>query len=374
MSAIQNSFRIRKSFINGMAWISAFLGVMSLLAVAAFHFPEYLTTPMLRQHYGEHQVRSLLFAGLTLTGILAPIALFFSQRKPQALLGLVCFLLAWLAGGADVSYGDRVRDSAFYISLDWVLLDLVLIATLFINLELFFRLKKGQGILRRGWQVDLMHYVVNHIFNGAIVFALFIPAQWLSRLLSLQGLQATMNGLPLAAQVLLIMLITDLAQYWVHRAFHRIPLLWRFHRVHHSIEKMDWLAGSRLHIVDVLLTRSLSLVPMVVMGFSNEAINIYLPILALQAVFIHCNLEFEFRRLQKIVTTPKFHHWHHTSDPRYLDRNFSISLPFLDLLFGTYYSPDGEWPRSYGLAGRKLEEKYWAHLLAPFKIRQDDPS
>ena len=349
-----------------MAWISAFLGVMSLLAVAAFHFPEYLTTPALRQHYDEHQVRGLLFAGLVLASLLAPIALFFSQRKLHALLGLVCVLLAWLAGGADVSYGEQVRDSSFYISLDWVLLDLVLIATLFINLELFFRLKKDQGILRRGWQVDLTHYVANHIFNGAIVFVLFLPAQWLNAFLPLEGLQETVSALPLAVQVAMIMLVTDVAQYWVHRAFHRIPFLWRFHRIHHSVEKMDWLAGSRLHIVDVLLTRSLSLFPMVLMGFSNTAINIYLPILALQAVFIHCNLEFEFRWLQKIVTTPKFHHWHHTNDPNHLDRNFSISLPVLDLLFGTYHSPPGEWPRGYGLAGRPLEERYLAHLLAPF--------
>ena len=125
-----------------------------------------------------------------LASILAPIALIFSERKKHALLGLVCVVLAWLAGGADVSYGDKVRDSAFYISLDWVLLDLVLIATLFINLELFFRLKPEQGILRRGWQVDLAHYVANHIFNGAIVFLLFLPAQWLESVLPLQGIQA----------------------------------------------------------------------------------------------------------------------------------------------------------------------------------------
>lgn len=350
-----------------MAWIAAFLGVMSLLAVAAFHFPEYLTTPVLRSNYEPQQVRTLLYAGLILASMLSPLALFFSERKPHALLGLTCTILAWLAGGADVSYGDRVRDAAFYISLDWVLLDLLLIATLFINLELFFRHRKGQGILRRGWQVDLTHYVANHIFNGAIVYALFLPARWLDGRLPLESIQAGLSALPVLAQVLLIVVVTDFAQYWVHRAFHGVPFLWRFHRVHHSAEKMDWLAGSRLHIVDVLLTRSLSLVPMVLLGFSGEAINIYLPILALQSVFIHCNLEFELRWLQKIVATPKFHHWHHTSDEGCLDKNFSVSLPVLDLLFGTYHSPDGEWPERYGLAGDRLEEHYLAHLLTPFR-------
>jgi lathosterol oxidase len=360
---------IRQSFLDGMAWIALFLGVMGLLAVIAFHFPEYLTTPALREVYQEAQVRTLLYAGLVLASILAPLALVFSQRKLHAAVGLVCVVLAWLAGGADVSYGYEVRDARFYISLDWVLLDLVLIATLFINLELFFRLKKDQGILRAGWQVDLTHYVVNHIFNGMLVYLLFFPAQWLEARLPMAGFQSVVAGLPLLVQVFLIMLVTDLAQYWVHRAFHQVPFLWRFHRIHHSVERMDWLAGSRLHLVDVIVTRSLSLIPMVLLGFSNEAINIYLPILALQSVFIHCNLEWEFAGLQKLITTPKYHHWHHTSDTGRLDRNFAISLPVLDIVFGTYYSPKGEWPKGYGLANDALEERYLVHLLAPFRRR-----
>ena len=169
---------------------------------------------------------------------------------------------------------------------------------------------------------------------------------------------------------MLIYFLTDQTPDGVPRAFHRVPSVWRFHQVHHSVEKMEWLAGSRLHCVAVLLTRSISLFPMVFLGFSAEAINIYLPILAMQSVFIHCNLEFEFPRLQKLITTPKYHHWHHTSDTRHLDRNFAISLPLLDIVFGTYYSPPGKWPKEYGLAGKHLEESYFYHLLLPFRKQQ----
>ena len=358
---------VRQSFLDGMAWIALFLGVMGLLAVIAFHFPEHLTTPALREIYSEQQVRTLLYAGLVLGSLLAPIALLFSRRKLHATVALACLVLAWLAGGANVPLDGPVRDARFYISLDWVLIDLVLIATLFINLELFFRLKKNQGVLRQGWQVDLAHYVVNHIFNGALVFLLFFPARWLEARLPIEEFQSMVANLPLLVQVLLIMLVTDLAQYWVHRAFHQVPFLWRFHRIHHSVEAMDWLAGSRLHIVDVVVTRSLSLVPMVLMGFSIEAINIYLPILALQSVFIHCNVQWEFAGLQKIITTPKYHHWHHTRDPDALDRNFAISLPVIDMVFGTWHSPKGKWPKGYGLSNDTLEERYLTHLLAPFR-------
>jgi sterol desaturase/sphingolipid hydroxylase (fatty acid hydroxylase superfamily) len=356
-----------------MAWTAAFLGAMCLLGVLAFHFPEYLTTPQLRQLYEVSQLRALLYAAMVLTLLLAIPALLFSRQRSHALFALGCLLLAWLAGGPNVPLAENFQQPRFYLSLDWVLLDLLLMATLFINIELFFRLKPKQGILRHGWRVDLAHYVANHLFNGLIVVLLFVPAQTVERWLGLDALQAVVAGLPLWVQVLLIMLVTDLAQYWVHRAFHHFPLLWRFHRIHHSVQAMDWLAGSRLHIVDVLVTRSLSLVPMVLLGFSNAAINIYLPILALQSVFIHSNLKFEMARLQKIIATPKYHHWHHTCDTGCTDRNFSVSLPVFDLLFGTWYSPKGQWPHEYGVKGPQIEESYWAHLLAPFRKTEKPP-
>lgn len=362
--------KIRPSFLNGMVYIATFLAVMGLLAVFSFHFPQYLTTPQLREVYSEEQVRTLLFSGLILGSLLAIAGVLFSSMKRLSLLALVILVIAWFAGGADVPLNGPVRSPGFYISLDWLLLDLLLIAMLFINIELFFRLKKEQVILRREWQVDLAHYVANHLFNGLLVVALFVPAQSLERLLELQSIQTFFSSLNLPLQVLLIMFLTDLTQYWVHRAFHQVPLLWRFHRIHHSVEVMDWLAGSRLHIFDVLVTRSISLVPMVLLGFSPEAINIYLPILALQSVFIHCNLQFEFAAFQKIIATPKFHHWHHTSDAGCIDRNFAISLPVLDLVFGTYYSPPGVWPKQYGCTGPKIHPNYFAHLFAPFRKTQ----
>ena len=358
---------VRPTFLSGMAWTAAFLGAMSLLGVFAFHFPEYLTTPRLRQLYEVSQLRALLYAGMVLALLLAIPALLFSSQKGHAGFALACLLLGWLAGGPNVPLAASFQQPRFYLSLDWVLLDLLLMATLFINIELFLRLKPAQGILRHGWRVDLAHYVANHLFNGLVVVMLFIPAQAVERVLGLDALQAAVSSLPIWIQVLLVILVTDLAQYWVHRAFHHFPLLWRFHRIHHSVQAMDWLAGSRLHIVDVLVTRSLSLVPMVLLGFSNTAINIYLPILALQSVFIHSNLRFEMTWLQKVITTPKYHHWHHTCDAGCTDKNFSISLPLLDILFGTYYSPSGQWPREYGVKGSQVAESYWAHLLAPFR-------
>jgi sterol desaturase/sphingolipid hydroxylase (fatty acid hydroxylase superfamily) len=357
---------VRRSFLDGMAWLAAFLGLASLLGVAAFYYPEYLTTPRLRAVYAEHHVRGLLYAGLVLATLLSLIALFFSRLKRHALLGLACVLLAWLAGGADVSYGDQVRDARFYISLDWVLLDLLLIATLFINVELFFRLRPEQGILRRGWRTDLAHYVANHIFNGAIVFALFLPAQWLAGPLSLERVQTFFAGLPVLVQLPLIYAVTDFAQYWVHRAFHSVPLLWRFHRVHHSVECMDWLAGSRLHIGEVLIARTLVLAPIVVLGFSKEVVDAYIVIVGFQAVFNHANVSVRLGPLRYVIVTPNFHHWHHAQDREALDKNYAAHFAFLDHLFGTAVQSDRQWPAAYGVLGDYVPDGFVKQLVFPF--------
>ena len=75
-------------------------------------------------------------------------------------------------------------------------------------------------------------------------------------------------------QVIEIMLLTDLVPYWFHRAFHQISFLWGFHAVHHSAQKMDWLAGSRMHMIEIIGLRGLTIIPMYVLGFAENALHI----------------------------------------------------------------------------------------------------
>ena len=112
---------------------------------------------------------------------------------------------------------------------------------------------------------------------------------------------------------------------------------------------MDWLAGSRLHIVDIAVTRGLTYVPIYVLGFSDEPLAAYLVFVSAQATFIHANVRFEWPWLRWILATPRFHHWHHAAEPEAVDTNFAVHLPVLDLLFGTAHLPD-RWPSAYGLA------------------------
>ena len=105
--------KVRPSFLNGMAYTSAFLAAMGLLAVLVFHFPEYLTTPLFRDVYSETQVRTLLFNGLVMGSLLAIADVLFAQMKRLSLLALAVFVTAWLAGGAGVPLDGPGRSPAF---------------------------------------------------------------------------------------------------------------------------------------------------------------------------------------------------------------------------------------------------------------------
>jgi lathosterol oxidase len=173
--------------------------------------------------------------------------------------------------------------------------------------------------------------------------------------------------LPLLVQVPTLLLVADFTQYWVHRMFHAVPLLWSFHAIHHSIEEMDWLAGSRLHLVDVIVTRGLTYVPIFVLGFSEQALIVYVFLVAAQATFIHANVRWEFRPLRRLVATPAFHHWHHSAEREAVDRNFAVHTPIWDILFGTYYLP-AAWPTVYGLSDRRDFPTRWTtQLIDPFR-------
>ena len=181
-------------------------------------------------------------------------------------------------------------------------------------------------------------------------------------------MQAWVAGQPGVVQFLEILVLTDVCQYWVHRAFHRVPLLWRFHEIHHSAETMDWIAGARLHLVDVAVTRGLTYVPIYVLGFDQAALVAYVVFVSVQATFIHANVRFEFGPLAWLLATPRFHHWHHGIEPEAVDKNFAIHLPVLDWLFGTFHLPKGRWPSGYGVqSDRPVPDGFMRQLAHPFR-------
>jgi sterol desaturase/sphingolipid hydroxylase (fatty acid hydroxylase superfamily) len=135
---------------------------------------------------------------------------------------------------------------------------------------------------------------------------------------------------------------------------------------------MDWLAGSRTHIFDVLLNRFFGFAPIFVLGFSAPALYAYLVFVSVHAVYIHANVNHRWPYLRWLVATPEFHHWHHTSDEEGLDKNFAVFIPVLDVIFGTAHQPP-YWPKRYGTVKWQPPESWTGQLAYPFKPQIEKP-
>jgi sterol desaturase/sphingolipid hydroxylase (fatty acid hydroxylase superfamily) len=338
----------------------AYGGVLCLL------FPSLLTTPDARAHYPLGVVRFLIYAFLVAGFVLGTLSVFLRRDRTLGLTAVALATAATLLGGSSAALGD-VSGGAGYLGLDWFLLNVLVLALLFVPLERLFARLPDQPIFRAGWQTDLAHFAVSHLLVQVTVLLTLAPAALFFAWAVRPGLQQAVQSQPLILQLVEIVVVADLAEYVVHRAFHRVPWLWRFHAIHHSARALDWLASSRLHLLDIVVTRGLSFVPLYVLGFSSPAVYAYLVFVSFHAVFIHANVRFRFRPLEWLVVTPRFHHWHHAAAPEAVDKNFAIHLPVIDRLLGTAYFPDGRWPDAYGLTGPPIPDGWVRQLLSPFR-------
>lgn len=355
-----------------LAYIAAFLGSSSLAGVICFHFPQLLTSRDFRQVYTEVFARQLLLVGLVAAFVLGTLAILRGRNKRVALIGVVTATLAVLGGGSNVQF-DAIGKTPYSLGLDWFVISLFFSALVFIPLERF--LGREQSPLRPHWRTDLSYFFMSHVLVQFILILVTASTQGISALAAFPGLKAQIQAMPVWLQFLLAVFCADLAQALLHRAYHNIPFLWRFHAVHHSSRHMDWLAGSRVHFVEIVLTRSAVLLPLIVLGFAPAAINAYVVLVGIQAVLAHANVRIAFGWLEYLLVLPRYHHWHHVRDKAWVDKNYAIHLPLVDMLMGTFkLPPRGEWPQEYGVL--KLEtvpDGIWRQHLMPFRRGRATP-
>jgi WD40 repeat protein/sterol desaturase/sphingolipid hydroxylase (fatty acid hydroxylase superfamily) len=174
------------------------------------------------------------------------------------------------------------------------------------------------------------------------------------------------KGLPLWQQALAILLIQDLIQYAIHRAFHS-RLAWKFHAVHHSPKVLDWTSAGRFHPLNNLLTFGVADVAVLLLGFAPEALLVLIPFNIIYSTLVHANLNWTFGQLRYLLASPVFHRWHHTTQAEGLDKNFASTFPFLDVMFGSFYMPPGKLPEKFGTGEPAFPEGFWGQLFHPFR-------
>lgn len=173
--------------------------------------------------------------------------------------------------------------------------------------------------------------------------------------------------LPLWAQVIVFLVASDFLLYWIHRAFHG-QHMWKYHAVHHSSEDLEWISAARFHPVNIFLGTVVVDVALLLAGISPEVMVVVGPFTIAYSAFVHANLDWTLGPFKYVLASPVFHRWHHTAADQGGNKNFASTFPVLDLMFGTFYMPEGKLPEAYGVDDKdEFPEGFGAQLLYPFR-------
>jgi sterol desaturase/sphingolipid hydroxylase (fatty acid hydroxylase superfamily) len=146
-------------------------------------------------------------------------------------------------------------------------------------------------------------------------------------------------GLRLSIATILGFVALDLAIYLQHVVFHKVPLLWRLHRMHHADLDVDVTTGVRFHPFEILISLAIKIAVVIALGIPAVAVVLFEVMLNATSMFNHSNVAMSSwldRLLRFIVVTPDMHRVHHSVLRQETDSNFGFNLPWWDRLFGTY--------------------------------------
>jgi sterol desaturase/sphingolipid hydroxylase (fatty acid hydroxylase superfamily) len=240
-------------------------------------------------------------------------------------------------------------------------LSILFLLLVFLPMEKVFPAKQNQKIFRPKWFMDLCFFAGQYLlWSGLVIWALNYFSFYLDHIIP-STIQQTLHNQAWWLQALEVVLLSDFLIYWGHRFQHNNAFLWRFHKVHHSAEHLDWLAAHREHPLDSIYTIGLINLPAFLLGFPLETIAGLIAFRGIWAIYIHSNVRLPLGPLKILIGSPELHHWHH--DLKRDRGNYANISPLMDILFGTYTCPNHE-PEQFGIQ-EKFPKNYPGQLIYP---------
>jgi len=272
-------------------------------------------------------------------------------------------------------YWNYLKSEILYPSWQNYFYWLVGLSLLVWLLEIVFPWRKNQPIIRKDFWLDAFYMFFNFFLFSLIVYNslsnVFVEA--FNDFLGLFGITnlvaIEVNSWPIWGQFLLMFLVADFIQWNTHRLLHRVPWLWEFHKVHHSVEQMGFAAHLRYHWMETIVYKSIQYVPLAMIGFGLDDFFILHIFTIAIGHLNHANIRLTYGPLKYILNNPVMHLWHHA---KHLPEgshgvNYGISLSIWDYLFGTAYIPNEG--RDEPLGFEKVEEfpkTFWSQIFYPW--------
>ncbi|MFB9051513.1 sterol desaturase family protein [Formosa undariae] len=261
---------------------------------------------------------------------------------------------------------------------------LIIISLVVWGLEIAFPWRKNQSIFRKDFWLDTFYMFFNFfLLNLIVLIALSNTlAELFNDLLSVFGLTLNnfqllqINELPKAVGLFIFFIVSDFVQWNTHRLLHHVPMLWNFHKVHHSVKEMGFAAHLRYHWMEPVVYKSLLYIPIAIIGGFDAQDVAFVHFFSIAIGHLnHANLGWNYGPLKYILNNPKMHIWHHAKDLPPTSKygaNYGITLSIWDYLFKTDYIPHSGRDIELGFHGDEHFPKDFINQeLYPLK-KQDD--
>ncbi|MEH6704453.1 MAG: sterol desaturase family protein [Galbibacter orientalis] len=214
--------------------------------------------------------------------------------------------------------------------------------------EIIVPWRKKQSVIRKGFWLDTFYILFNFFLFSLIGYNALsnVGVELFNDFLGIFGIKnivaLEVKDFPVWMQLLIMFIVADFVQWNIHRMLHRVPWMWKFHKVHHSVKEMGFAAQFRFHFLETIVYKSIQYIPLAMIGFGIEQFFV----VHMFSVFVghlnHANLDWSYGKLGYVFNNPRMHIWHHAKAlpaERPYGMNFGLTLSIWDYLFGTAYVP-----------------------------------
>jgi sterol desaturase/sphingolipid hydroxylase (fatty acid hydroxylase superfamily) len=283
------------------------------------------------------------------------------RRYGYGTIMIFCLMVLWW--GVEGPYPLAWVSNGLYVVMIFVI----------VGLEYWIPFTSSWGNIRNVTRADVIYFLMAAPIDGLHIFLMVTLLAGTSQYHHyIEVFDVWPNHLPILLQLLIATLIVDFFKYWYHRWTHEVPLLWRYHSIHHSLDRLEMLRASYFYPLDIFLTVGLGTLAMLMFGVHYELIIFHNVYAGITGLLNHSNADLKCGFFDSFLNSPGHHRAHHAVGLPGRESNYGSFFNFTDRIFGTRYLPEDQGSfdplgldDSYDMPDTVLQQ-----LAVPFRWRQ----